>query len=81
MIVDVAFSPDGRFLAAGVGSQDRAGGWGELRLLDIPSKRAATVGFPGHSDPVNSVAFSPDGKWLAGGTYDGSLRVFSVNRK
>ncbi len=74
----VAFSPDGTFLAAGVGSYNRGASWGEVRMLDIANKRSATVGFQRHAHPVTCVAFSPNGNWLAAGTPDGFLRVFSV---
>ncbi len=75
----LAFSPDGRLLAAGVGSYGaRGGNWGELLMLDLASKQAASVGFRGHPHPVTCLAFSPNGRWLAGGSSDGVPKVFFV---
>ncbi len=34
--------------------------------------------FIGHSDYVWSVAFSPDGKYLASGSYDNTVKLWSV---
>ena len=34
--------------------------------------------FRGHTDAVTSVASAPDGQWVASGSYDGSLRLWSV---
>jgi len=34
----------------------------------------------GHSGPVNSVSFSPDGSWLASGSWDGTVKLWRVER-
>src|SRR5215813_3194096 len=66
----VAFSPDGKTLAAG--SHD-----GSVRLWDLatrqPGRPVTTSG-----SPVYSVAFSRDGKTLAAGSDDGSVRLWKV---
>lgn len=77
-IEDLAFSPNGEFLAVGVGSHNRGWQWGELRVLNVATKQAGTGGFRRHSQPVTHVAFSPDGKWLVASAIAGSVKVFSV---
>jgi WD40 repeat protein len=52
----VAFSPDGKTLAAG--------GYGEVTLIDAGTGRRLAA-LSGHPAAVTSVAFSPDGKTLA----------------
>jgi WD40 repeat protein len=66
----VAFTPDGRTLAAGCGNGtvmlwDTASG-SEIRMLD------------GHSGSVSSVAFSPDSRILASGSGDTSVKLWNV---
>src|SRR5262245_59950252 len=55
----LAFSPDGRFLAAG--SQE-----GAIRVWEIANGRSVVLRHD-YAGPVQSVAFSPDGKTLATG--------------
>jgi WD40 repeat protein len=69
-ILALAFSPDGRLLAAGCAD-------GSVRLIDTttwrPAERWETPGtFP------KGLAFSPDGKTLAVGTADGKVRLSGV---
>ena len=54
----IAFSPDGKTLAAG--------GYQEVRLIDPRTGRTLDR-LGGAAGLVRSVAFSPDGKWLAAG--------------
>ena len=61
----VAFSPDGKTLAAGYGVRGRGGG---VVLWDVATrKRLLEDPLPVKEGYVNSVAFSPDGKTLAAG--------------
>ncbi|MCG2784101.1 MAG: WD40 repeat domain-containing protein [Anaerolineae bacterium] len=68
---DVAFSVDGRWLAA-------AGSDGFIKVWNT-----AIWGDPiilsGHNGAISSLAFSPDGQWLASGGDDKSIRLWSVN--
>jgi hypothetical protein len=66
----VAFSPDGRRVAA---ASDDLG----IHLWDVASgKEIARL--QGHRDRIRSVAFSPDGTRLASGSDDKSVRLWDV---
>lgn len=65
----VAFSPDGKYLAAGFKT-------GLVRLWNLASG-TNTATLPG-SDEIWSLAFSPDSGSLAAGAVDGTIRVFEV---
>jgi WD40 repeat protein len=76
LVPSVAFSPDGKLLAAGDGN-----GVPDMRavvtLWDIGArKKLATL--DGHATFVNSVAFSPDAKILAAGTNGGAVRLWDA---
>ena len=65
----VAFSPDGKQLAAGTA--------GDIHLLDA-SGQLVSVLEDKQMGEVNSVAFSPDGKTVASGDGRGSTMVWSI---
>jgi RNA polymerase sigma factor (sigma-70 family) len=75
----VAFSPDGRRLAAGWGATSSGGDepGGEVRLWDTATGKPLPS-LTGHKRLVISVAFSPDGKTLVSGSYDGTTRLWDV---
>ena len=66
----VAFSPDGRLLAAGFNS-------GTVRLWDARGGRRLHR-LVGHAESVNTVALSPDGRLLASGGDDGVIRLWNT---
>jgi len=66
----VAFSPDGKTLAAGL--TDRT-----VRLWEVATGKERRR-FQGHGNQVLSVAFSPDGKRLASGSQDTTVLVWDV---
>ncbi|MGV9770452.1 protein kinase domain-containing protein [Streptosporangium sp. NPDC003464] len=67
----VAFSPDGKILAAGSGDDT-------VRLWDVATNTSIGRPLTGHTDSVYSVAFSPDGKILAAGSGDKTVRLWDV---
>jgi WD40 repeat protein len=68
---NLAFSPDGSILAVAMGNWNRGQQAGELRLIDVKSKRTIEVLLKQHPKPVVSVSFSPDGTKLAACTFNG----------
>ena len=70
-VFSVAFSPDGKTLAAG--DLD-----GTVRLWDVATRRQLGSPLTSPTGTVQSVAFSPDGKTLASGSADGTVRLWDV---
>jgi WD40 repeat protein len=68
-VIDVAFSPDGRWLATT--------GISEARVWDSRSGSLRTT-LVGHTGDVFTVAFSPDGKRIATGSSDATARVWDA---
>jgi len=69
-VYSVAFSPDGSNIAAGHGKK--------IQIFDAQTQ--AKLGSPlnGHSRSVTSVAWNNDGTKLASGSYDNTVRIWSV---
>jgi predicted NACHT family NTPase len=67
-VLDIAFSPDGRWIASGAGDNT-------VRLWDVATAEQVHK-FEGH--PVFSVAFSPDGQWIASGNIDRTVTLWDV---
>ena len=70
-IKHMAFSPDGKVIAAG--SDDKT-----LCLWEADTGNLLHT-LSGHTHAVNSVAFSPDGRVIASASSDGTLRLWNVN--
>src|ERR671930_85922 len=73
----VAFSPDGKILAAASGVNIPPTVPGEVKLWDVATRREVAT-LKGHQGAVWSVAFSPDGRTLATGSWDGTLKLWDV---
>jgi WD40 repeat protein len=70
-IISVAFSPDGRLVAA-------AGHDCIVRLWEVSSGREV-LQLRGHTDLIGHVAFSPDGERLVSASADGTVRVWDAS--
>jgi WD40 repeat protein len=68
-MLNIAFSPDGRWLAAGTND-------GTLILWDAATGEARLL--PGHSGWISSLAFSPDGQTLASSSFDTTVSLSNL---
>jgi WD40 repeat protein len=71
-LTGVAFSPDGRYVAA-------VGADAVVRVWDVETK-SEVRGLRGHTDWITAVAFSPDGRFIAtvGVDQDSVVRIFEL---
>lgn len=74
-VESVAFSPDGRWLAAAGG-----GKYGShiAILIDTWERNPRPVYLRGHEKKITCIMFSPNGKWLATGSMDQTVRLWDV---
>jgi len=70
----LAFSRDGKWLAAAGGLPARKG---EVKIWDVAARTVA-VTISGHSDCIYAVVFSPDGTTLATASYDKLIKVWDA---
>ena len=70
----VAFSADGRLLAAAGGLPARSG---EVKIWDV-EKRITLRTIAGHADCIYAVGFAPDGKSIATASYDKLIKLWDV---
>ena len=67
---DVAFSPDGKYIASA--SSDKT-----IKLWDVENGQEIRT-FVGHLEGLRSIAFSPDGKQIVSSSYDRTIRLWDV---
>ncbi|MGO4884725.1 MAG: eIF2A-related protein [Bryobacteraceae bacterium] len=70
----VAFSSDGKLLAAAGGLPARSG---EIKIWDV-EKHAELRTITGHTDCIYAVEFAPDGKSLATASYDKLIKLWDA---
>jgi WD40 repeat protein/mono/diheme cytochrome c family protein len=70
-VQSVAFSPDGKWLAASAGDPGR---FGEIQIWDV-KKRRLKISMPVTFDTVYGVSWAPDGKTVAFGCADNTVRA------
>ncbi|KAG9067027.1 hypothetical protein KI688_012939 [Linnemannia hyalina] len=68
-VISCAFSPDGKFLAAGLAN-------GNISIYDTATWTRIQV-FQGHQDRVTSLAYSPNSQQLLSGSYDETARLWN----
>jgi WD40 repeat protein/tRNA A-37 threonylcarbamoyl transferase component Bud32 len=73
MLYGVAFSPDGRRLAAAGGNRSE----GIVSVWDTATGQEVAR-LQGHSKPITDVAFSPDGQRLVTGSSDRSVKLWDA---
>ncbi|HLG85659.1 MAG TPA: WD40 repeat domain-containing protein [Alphaproteobacteria bacterium] len=67
----LAFSPDGKYLAAGTGGADR------IRIWNV-GDGTLTRSYPSRKFP-EGLAWSPDGRYLASAHFDGTMRLWPLS--
>ncbi len=70
----LAFSPDGKLLAAAGGSPAE---FGEVKIWSVQERKELRT-IRGHRDNIFAVAFSPDGTRLATASYDRLIKLWDV---
>lgn len=77
VVLDVAFSPDGKLLAAGFGARDQSGvriwSGGDLKVVTTllaPNNEAGTG--------IRKIKFSPDGKLIAAANWNGDVLIWTI---
>jgi WD40 repeat protein/mono/diheme cytochrome c family protein len=73
-IESLAFSPDGKQIAAAAGSPGR---FGEIQIWDV-AKKKLTLSAPSTFDTIYGVSWSPDGSKIAYGCADNSVRAIDA---
>jgi WD40 repeat protein len=68
-ILSIAYSPDGKFFAAG----------GTEMAIKLWAVRGGGALLPGHTGTVNHLTFSPDSKMLASASDDQSIRLWDLH--
>ncbi|OHT78106.1 hypothetical protein BKG69_15765 [Mycobacteroides chelonae] len=79
LIFSIAFRPDGRALALGIGARVNDTPMNEVQLRDGVTLELIGTPLTGHTDRINQVAFSLNGKHIASASSDDSVRIWDTD--
>jgi WD40 repeat protein len=79
-VYDLAYSPDGRFLAAATFRRIHHAGSGAVLLWDLAA-RSEPVTLLSRSTWIRAVDFTPDGRTLVAGLSDKTVRLFDLGTR
>jgi WD40 repeat protein len=68
----VVWSPDGNYIATGMGEQDHT-----VQVWNTKSGLLQAT-YTGHSELIDALAWSPDGKYIASGSWDHTVQVWNA---
>jgi WD40 repeat protein len=78
---ELAFSPDGRFLAVPMGSWNRGGKWAQINLLNVEQPKEVKAVFAAEQHPpAVSAVFSDSGRVLIAAFGSGEVRRWRIKR-
>jgi WD40 repeat protein len=75
-VMDIAFTPDGKFVALAYGEWKRFGSFGEVQLWNISSRSLEQVLIRASPDPMTCLCFTRDGSMLATGDGNGTVKLW-----
>lgn len=78
VVQDLAFTPDGRYLAYGDCATRGRCKAGTIRFWDLEGNLPVGQPLEGHVAAISSLAFSPDGSLLASGDDEGAIAIWDT---